>query len=214
VSNKPYSPLEKENLGRSIAEALLRLVPKSLSQTAELMGAGVYAIYYIGDFEPYAPIKAGNVDGQWSRPIYVGKAIPKGGRKGGLGADSSLGRALRDRLTQHAETVRQAENLRIEDFHFRALVVEDIWIPLGENVLIERFKPVWNWAIDGFGNKDPGGNRMQQKRSPWDVLHPGRRFAINLGATAVTREELEEKLLRFFAAQLREQLLAPPKDAV
>ena len=53
-------------------------------------------------------------------------------------------------------------------------MVDDIWIPLGENILIERFKPLWNQVIDGFGNNDPGGRRATQYRSHWDVLHPGK----------------------------------------
>lgn len=47
----------------------------------------------------------------------------------------------------------------------------------GEGVLIRHFQPVWNQIIDGFGNHDPGSGRYQQKRSVWDLLHPGRRWA-------------------------------------
>lgn len=47
-------------------------------------------------------------------------------------------------------------------------------------MLIEQFRPIWNLAIDGFGNKDPGKRRKDQYRSPWDVLHPGRQFAGKL----------------------------------
>ena len=49
-----------------------------------------------------------------------------------------------------------------------------VWIPLGESLLIERFKPVWNMVIDGFSNNAPGKRRFSQHRSLWDVLHPGR----------------------------------------
>ncbi|MBL8260560.1 MAG: Eco29kI family restriction endonuclease, partial [Candidatus Competibacteraceae bacterium] len=45
--------------------------------------------------------------------------------------------ALRDRLRQHATSIDQAENLELGDFHYRCLVVDDIWIPLGENMMIE-----------------------------------------------------------------------------
>nr|WP_280941241.1 Eco29kI family restriction endonuclease [Mesorhizobium sp. LSJC269B00] len=96
----------------------------------------------------YAPIAARNADGAYAQPTYVGKAIPKGGRKGGLSADAAKGRALADRIAQHAASIEQATNLDTQDFLVRYLVVDDIWIPLGENMLIETFKPLWNSAMD------------------------------------------------------------------
>jgi hypothetical protein len=55
-------------------------------------------------------------------------------------------------------------------------------------MLIETFKPVWNIALDGFGNKDPGRRRATQYKSPWDVVHPGRQFAEKLADSPVSRE--------------------------
>jgi len=193
---QPYNPLEKMNLGRSVAIALLRGEVRPLSQTLQLSGAGVYAIYYTGDFEPYAPIAEANAEGRFQRPIYVGKAIPEGGRKGGLTTDAAAGRSLSNRLREHAGSIGQASNLRLEDFSYRCLVVDDIWIPLGENMLIERFKPVWNTLIDGFGNKTPGAGRKAQARSSWDVLHPGRSFVdrLQLAPGRRTVEEIVEAL--------------------
>jgi Eco29kI restriction endonuclease len=134
------------------------------------------------------PVAKGNASGNLSKPIYVGKAIPKSGRKGGLAKDvASTGKALLDRLKQHASSISEAENLELEHFFVRHLVVDDIWIPLGENMLIETFQPVWNRVIDGFGNKDPGQRRATRYKSPWDILHPGREFAEKLYARAVFR---------------------------
>ena len=201
-ANGPYNPLDRLNLANSIAGALLDLEVRSLSDTESIVGAGVYAIYYAGDFELYAPLAAKNIDGAFNQPIYVGKAIPKGGRKGGLSLDAAKGRALRDRLRQHASSIDETSNLDIKDFHFRALVVEDIWIPLGENVLIEQFAPIWNQAIDGFGNKTPGGRRATQRKSPWDILHPGRVFAEMLADNPkFTQESLTQTVREFLAAQ-------------
>ena len=72
-------------------------------------------------------------------------------------------------------------------------MVDDIWIPLGENILIERFKPLWNQVIDGFGNNDPGGRRATQYRSHWDVLHPGRPWAVKLAQGETTAAQICEK---------------------
>jgi hypothetical protein len=56
-------------------------------------------------------------------------------------------------------------------------VVEDIWIPLGENLLIAHFQPAWNLLLDGFGNHGPGGGRYKGERPSWDTVHPGRAWA-------------------------------------
>jgi len=47
-------------------------------------------------------------------------------------------------------------------------------------MLIEKYKPLWNTVLDGFGNHDPGSGRYKQQVSPWDVLHPGRSWAAKL----------------------------------
>jgi hypothetical protein len=197
----PYNPLDKTNLGRSVAEALLQQPVGSMSSTSDLWGAGVYAIYYTGDFEPYQPIASRNRGEGFSQPIYVGKAVPRGARKGGLSFDATKGRALRDRIRQHANSIEEADNIELPDFQFRSLVVDDIWIPLGENVLIEEFRPVWNLVIDGFGNRDPGRRRATQFRSPWDVLHPGRSFAEKLARGDVTADALIARLAEYFAGR-------------
>ncbi len=192
---EPYNPLDKLNLARSIETELLGRPKQPLHDLGAIQGAGVYAIYYSGPFPAYAPIADG------ARPIYVGKAIPKGGRKGGLSANAAIGRSLQDRLRQHAATIDQASNLALADFQARVLVVDDIWIPLGENMLIESFQPVWNVVIDGFGNKTPGARRVTQYRSPWDVMHPGRLFAQGLAQHPVVAEVFEQRVLDFFAGE-------------
>jgi hypothetical protein len=84
------------------------------------------------------------------------------------------------RLNEHAQSIAQAENLRLADFFCRYLVVDDIWIPLGESLLIERFAPVWNSTVEGFGNHDPGSGRYKSQRPLWDMVHPGRPWANRL----------------------------------
>jgi len=201
MTGQPYNPLDKLNLARSIETELLVRPPLELAAADTILGAGIYVIYYMGPFPAYREIAAGNVDDAFKHPIYVGKAIPKGGRKGGITKDASKGRALADRLKQHASSVDEVANLKVRHFYVRHLVVEDIWIPLGENMLIESFKPVWNRAIDGFGNKDPGRRRATQYKSPWDVLHPGRKFAIKLADGGLTPEFLNERVLDYLAGR-------------
>ncbi len=214
-AHEPYNPLAKANLGESVADALLRGPVRPMNETSHLVGAGVYAIYYVGGFAAYAPISSRNVNGAFDQPIYVGKAVPRGARKGGTGFEAGKGSALRDRLRQHAASIDEASNLELADFHYRALTVDDIWIPLGENVVIEKYQPLWNRVIDGFGNKTPGKGRATQKRSPWDVLHPGRKFVdqLALAASNLTVKQIEQRIADFFDGRLAATaLLTPGKD--
>lgn len=174
--HEPFNPLNKKNLGLSVAEALLQkdVVPLPPER---FVGAGIYAIYYAGNFPKYRNFVKQNNGGQWLQPIYVGKAIPEGARRGGLGLDAPAGTVLFKRLNDHAKSIDDVPSLRLEDFMCRYLIVDDIWIPLGESLLIEMFRPLWNVVVDGFGNHDPGSGRYNQQRSAWDVLHPGRTWA-------------------------------------
>ncbi len=200
--SQPYNPLDKLNLAKSIETELLERPAITLSETDSIVGAGVYVIYYSGPFPAYALLASANVEGAIAKPIYVGKAIPKGGRKGGLSRDvSAFGKALADRLRQHASSISEASNLELADFSIRHLALDDIWIPLGENILIETFKPVWNVALDGFGNKDPGKRRATQYKSPWDVVHPGRQFAEKLANPPATAEFLMQRIEDYFAGK-------------
>ncbi|MEO9825337.1 MAG: Eco29kI family restriction endonuclease [Paracoccaceae bacterium] len=194
----PFNPLDRVNLAASVGEALLERDPVPLGAIGEVIGAGVYVIYYSGDFATYDPISKANSREQWLAPLYVGKAIPKGGRKGGQAFDAKPGKDLKKRLKEHADSVQDAKNLNLDHFWCRFLVVEDIWIPLGENLMISRFAPLWNTTVDGFGNHTPGAGRFNQKRSRWDVLHPGREWAAKCQERPETatmiKAEVEEHL--------------------
>lgn len=190
IQDSPYNPLDKRNLGASVAEALLikRAIP--LNTLKKFGGAGIYAIYYTGTFEAYEPIASLNRNDNPVAPIYVGKAVPPGARKGGVGLEDAPSNALYNRLAEHAESIDSVHNLRIEDFFCRYLVVDDIWIPLGESLLIAKFAPVWNTLIDGFGNHDPGKGRYNGLRPRWDVLHPGRGWAEKCQGRPETAEQI------------------------
>ncbi len=201
MSHEPYNPLDKLSIARSIEMQLLARMAFPLKDTNSIKGAGVYAIYYTGNNPAYTSVAQANNNEKFGLPIYIGKAIPKGGRKGGLGAEASKGRALADRLSHHAASIAQVADLKLKDFWVRHLVLEDVWIPLGENMLIETFRPAWNLAIDGFGNKDPGNRRKTQYKSPWDVLHPGRKAMEKLADSSLTKELLLTRLSDHFAGR-------------
>lgn len=202
----PFNPLDKKHLGESVAQAMLRQEQRRLGELDPFEGAGIYAIYYSGDLEAYEEITKRNRDGMFKAPIYIGKAVPKGARKGG-DLDASPGKVLFKRLSEHKESIEAARNLRLEDFHCRYLVVDDIWIPLGESLLIAKFSPIWNKFLDGFGNHDPGKGRHAGFRPKWDVLHPGRAWAQR----CKERPETAERILLEVRDYLRNN---PPPDDV
>ena len=184
----PFNPLDKRNLGISIANAIFDQEILSLNALQSFTGAGIYAIYYKGSYPVYKKIASKNKD-DFQQPIYAGKAVPEGSRKGGLGLDVQIGENLYKRLNEHKKSIEAAENLDINDFYCRFLLVDDIWIPLGESLLIERTKPLWNIVVDGFGNHDPGSGRYNQQMSAWDTIHPGRNWANKL-QKGKTQEEI------------------------
>lgn len=177
----PFNPLDRENLAASAGQALLETNPEPLGSFEPFRGVGVYALYYTGDFPPYQSIRDANVGDQWLAPIYIGKAIPKGGRTGTRAVEDRPGLELKSRLDNHAKSIKAASStLSIDDFYARYLVVTDIFIPLIEGLMISRFAPAWNTIIYGFGSNVPGKGREEGTRSRWDTLHPGRPSAKNL----------------------------------
>jgi hypothetical protein len=77
------------------------------------------------------------------------------------------------------------------------LIVDDIWIPLGESLLISMFSPLWNQTLDGFGNHDPGAGRCNQQRSSWDLVHPGRPWAQKLKPNIRSKDEILKVIGKF-----------------
>ncbi len=193
----PYNPLSKLNLARSIEGEILSRELLELGHLGTFQGAGIYALYYSGDLEFYRPLRE-SLSTDKPTPIYVGKAIPKGGRTGGLRTAELRTTALSSRLRKHAKSISAAPNLRVADFLTRFLVVDDVWIFLGENMLIERYQPVWNKVIAGFGNNPLGSGRKNQRVSLWDILHPGRIRNVDLSRQTTTQVELIERVGRFF----------------
>jgi len=110
----PYNPLGKDNLGISVREALLSrpvapmkqlLLSGPANRNLKFFGAGVYAIYYLGDFPSYQLIAQDNRKQRFGSPIYVGKAVPKGASRGGIVNGDVPSDALFLRLRNHAKGI-------------------------------------------------------------------------------------------------------------
>ncbi len=193
---KPYDPLNYETITDNLVRRLLDRAPVSLPPGKVFSGPGIYLLYYKGDFAPYGAYRFTE---ETQTPVYVGKAMPEGARKGGGEFDLTK-KSLHKRLKEHARSVEKVENLVLEDFQCRYLVVEPVWIPLAERFLIQRYQPIWNVCIDGFGIHDPGGGRRKGAASWWDVLHPGRPWA-GVSKEGKTPEAALEKLQKHTASE-------------
>ena len=184
----PWDPLTYDNLMAGTVAHFEEQERRSLKDIAGVEGSGIYALYYKGTMAEYQPIAGG------TRPIYAGKAVPKGSRMGGGELDVAHP-ALRRRLKEHARSVEQVNNLTINDFSYRVLRIVPVWIVFAEQALIKRYKPVWNSCLDGFGKHHQGGRRRETERSWWDTLHPGRPW---------TAEETQIKTVAEASKQVRD----------
>ncbi len=161
------------------------------------IGAGVYALYYIGK-SPYYKILYKQNRTSFAQPIYVGKAVPRGWRQARTQAASN---ELCARLNDHFRSINVAQNLNISDFRCRFMILEDAatdMIGTVEASLIRHYKPIWNNTIDGFGNHSPGAGRFKQAKSDWDVIHPGREWAMKCTGKSSTIAEVERMIRNYF----------------
>ncbi|MEI7733339.1 MAG: Eco29kI family restriction endonuclease [Verrucomicrobiota bacterium] len=191
-----FDPTAPKVVGKLVADTLLLQprVPLANSAETRFYGAGVYAIYYHGNFDCYSPISGKE------HPIYVGKADPA---QLHASTPQEQGERLSSRLRDHARSIRGSTNLEIKDFDCRYLVVRSAWVETAEDHLIEYFKPVWNKETKvcfGFGKHGDDPGTRANKRSPWDTLHPGRKWATRVGNTPGTLEadEIKKTILRHF----------------
>lgn len=193
----PYDPLDYGNLTVNLVRELMGRKAVNLPLADRFDGPGVYALFYDGDHEPYSTLRSADA----ARPIYVGKAVPPGARKGGKESDETAP-VLHARIREHASSLQAAANLRVGDFKCRYLVVVPLWITMAERFLVEHYQPCWNVCVEGFGLHDPGKGRLEGLRSWWDTLHPGREWAARLRPRS---EEEARARLRAFTDQHMDQ---------
>jgi len=165
------------------------------------IGAGVYALYYLGKSSLYIKIAEQNRK-SCDFPIYVGKAVPPGWRTARRYFSKS--EDLRTRLSEHSRSIVEVSGLNVSDFRCRFVILEntegDLVVPV-EAELIRKYQPVWNTVVDGFGNHDPGSGRYKQAPSEWDVLHPGRSWVKNLTGKLLSKSQIVENLKDYFSSK-------------
>lgn len=164
-------------------------------------GTGVYALYYTGRSPLYDPFYEINRT-FYNLPIYIGKAVPEGWRQGRVKKNAAkFSNELNNRLNQHARSIVQVDNLDLEDFKCRFMILEDEasnLISVIEAALIREYLPLWNTSVDGFGNHDPGKGRYNQARSNWDIIHKGRPWADKCLGLSSTASAVESAIESYF----------------
>jgi hypothetical protein len=165
-------------------------------------GCGVYALYYIGVHPLYERLSAINRL-SYDVPIYVGKAVPHGWRRGRV-SDSTLNQTseLHSRIMEHTQNVFLGDGLSVNEFACRFVIFEEggsAMISTVEAALIKLFRPLWNTVVDGFGNHTPGAGRFEQAKSDWDVLHFGRPFADRCSGIPKSVDTIHKNIDRHFS---------------
>ena len=171
ANSNEFDPLAVENVGVTLAVEILEQPLRAMPPETPFSGAGVYALYYSGSHEAYSTLR--ELDGgRYKYPIYIGKAAGESAKQG-FNPHSSNKRKLYDRIADHAKSIEEVENLNLDDFQCRYLVLNDAYIALAESVMIRLFRPPWNGM--SFGSKVVGKFREGGTPGLWDALHPGRR---------------------------------------
>ena len=191
-----FDPTNPEIVGGLMGRTMMEQKRRRLDSLSKFYGSGVYAIYYSGNFDAYAPIRGGET------PIYVGKADPP---TPDCKTVEEQGPKLVGRLSDHAKSIRSASGtLRLEDFDFRFLVVQSGWQRSAEDYLLNEFHPIWtSGACDGFGKHGDAHTKRVHPRSPWDTLHPGRPWATREGnvnnplSVAQIKEQIAAHFLKY-----------------
>ena len=166
-----FDPSEPKLVGSFTALAMVAQPKIPLDTVERFYGSGIYALYYKGDFPLYDLIR------NKETPVYVGKADPA---SGSAKTPVQQGERLAGRLRDHRRNINKVDNLNIDDFTYRALVVQSGWQAAAESYLINFFKPIWNNKIGplyGFGKHGDTASIRSNKRAPWDTLHQGRSWA-------------------------------------
>ncbi len=156
------------------------------------LGSGVYAIYYHGKSEQaYLPISCTET------PIYVGKADPRNPQ---AETTEEQGNVLHARIKYHSNNMIKA-NLPLKDFFFRASPIQTGMQSAVEDFMIRLFRPIWNKEIKicfGIGKHGDKATTRANRRSPWDTMHPGRKWAEATTTDQMQRHEIEAKIAEHF----------------
>lgn len=173
---KEFDSLSTEIVSSITAKEFLKQPLMDLPPPTKFKATGMYGIFYRAKKPLYGIVTDS------AEPLYIGLSE----------------KDIYKRLSQHAQSIVGASNLKIKDFACRYLWVNTVPAKLAEWWLIKKFSPLWNHI--GFEAKVVGGRRLEQDESKWDSLHPG---LAGRAAKNPNKKSPEEILrdLREFASQ-------------
>jgi len=169
-----FDPTNPDTAGRLVALALVAQDKVPLARIARTYGSGVYAIYYHGDHPASPPRAAARTSREQGPQLY-----------GRLADHRRMIKTVGDYASAH----NLPHPLKVDDFTCHRLVCATNAQLVAERHLIRTFTPIWNnemgicWGISKHGD---AATTRANKRSPWDVMHPGRTWAM--------AESLEDKM--------------------
>jgi hypothetical protein len=135
-------------------DAILQIERVPLADIRPLQKPGVYVLFFTKATRSLS--KYGELLSSGQFPVYIGKA-----------------KLLPDRLSRHRRAIVAAKGLAIGDFTVGVIYTDTLAMAgAAEEMLIEAIRPPWNEkALSGFGSRDPGSTRSDQRPSGFDCLH-------------------------------------------
>ena len=202
-----FDPGNPDTIGRLVVIALPAQDFVPLRELSPTYGSGVYAIYYVGEHPAYVEITRSET------PIYVGKADPDAPT---AATPRHQGARLFGRLADHRAAIQEVENyaidkgfphpILVDDFVCRRLVCVTNAQLVAERHLIEIFRPAWNYESKicfGISKHGDSSETRRNRMSPWDVLHPGREWALTSPVReGMTAETVSSKLAKHFTEHI------------
>lgn len=183
-----------DSIAKFFAFSFINQDKRNLSELADapFYGSGVYAIYYHGKTEKaYQPFSGTET------PIYVGKANPKNAYAETV---EDQGQMLYARLKEHSKNISKTA-LDLANFHYRYAAIQSGMQAAVEDFMIRLFQPIWNKEVNicyGLGKHGDSATTRANKRSPWDTMHPGRKWAVATTADQMKRSDIEAKIATHF----------------
>lgn len=165
-----FDPTNPQITAGIVSLALIARDRKPLEGLSKFYGAGIYSLYYKGPSEIYSAIS------ETETPIYIGKASPSGNPQ----TYKEQGQKLFKRLNEHKKNIEKVSGIEVSDFEYRSLVVQSGFEAAAEDRLISIFKPIWNKETNllfGIGKHGDNAKTRQNNKSPFDTVHPGRKWA-------------------------------------